>query len=132
MRKTILLLGVLLLLAIIRPASAAAKFPIVLRTPDNYLKDKLCFLLIRKCVLLATLGLYLLTKNSNPLKLLKFGDFYPNHGPERNYENFLMENSKHTKFLSFVYINCQSINKRKNNLKKALEKSFGQHNNWPN
>ena len=28
------------------PASAAAKFPVVFRTPENYLKDKLCYFLI--------------------------------------------------------------------------------------
>ena len=115
MRKTILQLGVLLLLAIIRPASAAAKFPVVSRTPDNYLKDKLCYMLIRKFVLIATLWLYLLAKNFNPLKLLKCGDVHPNPGPEQNYQNFLTENSKHTNSLSFVHINCPSINKKENN-----------------
>ena len=122
MRKTILLLGVLLLLAIIRPASAAAKFPVVFRTPDNYLKDRLCCLLIRKFVLFATLWFYLLAKYFNPLKLSKCGDFHPNPGPEQNYENFLSKNSKHSSSLSFVHINCQSINKKREQLKKLLTK----------
>ena len=122
MRRTILLLGVLLCLAIIRPASAAAKFPVVFRTPDNYLTDKLCYLLIRKFVLRATLGLYLLAKKCNPLKLLECGDVHPNPGAEQNYEIILSENSKHTNSLSFVHINCQGINKKREQLKKFLRK----------
>ena len=86
----------------------------VFRAPDNYLKDKLCCLLMRKFVLLA--------KNFNPLKIIKCGDVHPSPEPKQNYENFLTENSRHAISLSFVHINCQSINKKREQMKKLLRK----------